>query len=158
MEEKYNVTVNEKPPRDYHWLKIHLLQYGISLFICGLLFLLVLYLRDFWLDTTEMSPRELKEFDVKRLNAIADGFTVPGFIFLCLGLITFVSNRNFFKGVKFAMVKLAAFMMPFSQRLQDKKYSDMQDAKKVSNYSFLFIIGVTLLLVSLIFILANHLY
>ncbi len=159
--EEYNVVVsenNEKSPKDFTWVKIHLLQYGVSIVICVVLFFLTLLIRDYWCDTSKMSPGELKAWEVRKLCFIADGFTVPGFIFLCLGLITFVSNRNFFRGVKYAMIKAVAFLIPFSQRLQDIKYSDMRDVKKKSNYSFLFIVGVALLLISLIFILVNHLY
>ena len=153
-----NIVDNEKPPKDFHWLKVHLLQYGISLVICVGLFFLTLWIRDYWADTSKMGPGELKEWEVRKLCFIADGFTVPGFIFLCLGLLVFVSNQNFFKGTKYALIKVVAFIMPFSQKLQDKKYSDMPDVKKKSNYSFLFVIGVLLLIVSAIFIVVNRLY
>ena len=159
MEENaINVVVDEKVPRDYSRLKTYLLQYGISLIICVGLFFFTLYMRGYYDNPGDMSPGELKNWETMRLNAIADGFTVPGVIFTCLGLLIFVSNRNFFKGTKYALIKTLAFIMPFSQKLQDKKYSDMDDVKKVKYYSFLFIIGVVLILVAIIFILVNHLY
>lgn len=156
--ENENVNVNEKVPKELRPLKIYLLQYGIGILIATGLFFLTLYVKDYWVEVAEASPAMIKENNYKKLVDIADAFTFPGILYICTGLLVFISNQNVFKGVKFGLIKVAAFLLPFSQKLQDKKYSDIQDAKKVSYYGFFFVIGGILVIVAAIFIVVNKLY
>lgn len=145
VETNSNVQNPPKEPKTKWW--IYIIQY-ISALIVGIGFLFaILGIQDYWSNNDP----------VQKLTIIANAFTIPGIVFLGVGLMIAISNEGVFKGVKFIIIRLGAFLLPFT-KLKDKKYEDLLNEKKINGYLFIIVTGAVFIIVALIIIFANNLY
>lgn len=124
--------------------KVNLLKYGICALVCGGMVYFYISVRDF-------AAQSLME----RYRILADAFTVPGVVSIMVGLLLAISNEGFFTGLSYCMHVTVKALIP-GGRLKIKKYKDYAEErrdKKITGYSFLFVVGGVLLAAAILFMI-----
>ena len=115
-----------------------IIKYAIASIIAVCFVLLNLSLRDFFKET------ELKE----KYRMLADSFTIPGLIYVLLGLLIMLTN----KGSLGYMVKRAVKMLVPMSKKDNMTYAEYKKTKKgIHGYGFLFYIGAVVTAVGIVF-------
>ena len=121
-----------------------LAKYILSIIVAGMSIFFILSIRGFF------EAAEAKE----RMLCLADAFTIPGVIFLMVGVMTWLSSSyGLFDGLTYSLARFAKSMIPGSN-YSDERYGDYKERKMASRktgYSFLFVVGAVILLVAIIF-------
>lgn len=118
-------------------------RYLITLASAGALFLLVLWVNDYW-NATEL-------VDIYRI--LADGFTVPGVILIMLTALVRLSSEGAFDGLSYVIRQGAYLLIP--RKYKHETYYDYKTSKgekKPHGYSCMFYVGVVLVLIALVFV------
>lgn len=118
-------------------------RYLITLAVAGALFLLVLWVNDYW-NATEL---------VDMYRILADGFTVPGVILIMMTALVRFSSEGAFDGLGYVLRQGAYLLMP--RKYKHETYYDYKMSKgekKPHGYSCMFYVGVVLVLIALIFV------
>ena len=92
-----------------------------------------------------------------RMLYLADAFTIPGVLFLMVGVMTWLSGKGLFDGLTYSLGRLARTLVPL-KNTTDEKYYDYKVRKNESrknDYAFLFIVGGVLFLVAVVFTIIN---
>ncbi len=127
-------------------MKKQLTRYSVAIGVSAGLVVLFLYAQNF---------AALEEWP-DRLRMLADGFTIPGVIFMLLAGLVWVASDGFFDGLTYSARWLAT-LLPFS-KLKQERYYDYKMRKKADRdeseggYGFLFFTGLGFFLVACIFI------
>lgn len=118
-----------------------LIKYLIGFIVAGGIFFLAVGLRNIYIET-----------DLKQIyRALADGFTIPGVVFICFFLILWFSNLGSFQGIGYAMKHLISMLVPVNKKKTETYAQHIENQKKVSGYGFLFVIGGLFLLLGIVF-------
>lgn len=123
-------------------LRKNLLKYGISVAVCAAFAIFFCSVRDFG---------EMGRLD--RYRTLCDAFTIPGMICLCLGALLWISNDGFFYGLGYCLEVAWRALIPGARRTMESYYDYVQRkrGKKVTGYSFLFVVGGLCMVIALVF-------
>ena len=121
-------------------LKQNLLKLGISFAIAlGLAYLYVSF------RITDGMPL------VEWYRMICDAFTIPGLLFLMLGLLVTLSNQGALDGIGYAAT--VAFKMLIGAGANQERYTEYLErrrANRLKGYGFLYIVGIVCMAVALV--------
>ena len=120
-----------------------LIKTAVSLVIGLLMVLATLWLRDFSQITVA----------AERMKALADAFTIPGVVFLMVGVLVWVSSTGFFDFLGFAFGNLGRALVPMSKKPHQTYYDYKvgKSGKRASGFSAIFITGAILTIVAVVF-------
>ncbi|MFA5485501.1 MAG: DUF3899 domain-containing protein [Bacilli bacterium] len=108
-----------------------ILKYVVGFLIAAGIFFLAIGMRNIY---TETDIRQIYRF-------LADGFSIPGMLYLGLGFLIWFANLGTFHGIGYSLRHLFMMLLPFVRK-KHQTYADYVEAQKtVSGYAFLFIIG-----------------
>ena len=108
-----------------------IIKYAIASIIAVCFVLLNLSLRDFFKET------ELKE----KYRMLADSFTIPGLIYVLLGLLIMLTNKGSLDALGYMVKRAVKMLVPMSKKY-NMTYAEYKETKKgIHGYGFLFYIG-----------------
>lgn len=87
----------------------------------------------------------------KRYKIIADAFTVPGVLFLCLGLLIALSNQGSLSAIGYMLKRLGKMLIPFSKKEHETYQDYVSKREPVSGYSFIIYSGLVFLVIAIIY-------
>ena len=103
--------------------------------------LFYLSLRDFIKET------ELKE----KYRMLADSFTIPGLIYVLLGLLIMLTNKGSLDALGYMVKRAVKMLVPMSKK-DNMTYAEYKETKKgIHGYGFLFYIGAVVTAVGIVF-------
>ena len=113
-----------------------IIKYAIASIIAVCFVLLNLSLRDFFKET------ELKE----KYRMLADSFTIPGLIYVLLGLLIMLTNKGSLDALGYMVKRAVKMLVPMSKK-DNMTYAEYKETKKgIHGYGFLFYIGAVVTL------------
>lgn len=118
-----------------------IIKYAIVSIIAVCFVLLNLSLRDFFKET------ELKE----KYRMLADSFTIPGLIYVLLGLLIMLTNKGSLDALGYMVKRAVKMLVPMSKK-DNMTYAEYKETKKgIHGYGFLFYIGAVVTAVGIVF-------
>lgn len=118
-----------------------IIKYAIASIIAVCFVLLNLSLRDFFKET------ELKE----KYRMLADSFTIPGLIYVLLGLLIMLTNKGSLDALGYMVKRAFKMLVPMSKK-DNMTYAEYKETKKgIHGYGFLFYIGAVVTAVGIVF-------
>ena len=118
-----------------------IIKYAIASIIAVCFVLLNLSLRDFFKET------ELKE----KYRMLADSFTIPGLIYVLLGLLIMLTNKGSLDALGYMVKRAVKMLVPMSKK-DNMTYTEYKETKKgIHGYGFLFYIGAVVTAVGIVF-------
>lgn len=124
-------------------IKVEIIKYAITNGIALLFVLVLLLLRDAFNETDKQ----------QLYNSIADSFTIPGVLLLCLAALIGLTNQGSLDAIGYMLKRFFQMLIPFSKK-EHQKYADYVASKnKVHGYSFLAWSGLVYLIIAIIFII-----
>ena len=118
-----------------------IIKYAIASIIAACFVLLNLSLRDFFKET------ELKE----KYRMLADSFTIPGLIYVLLGLLIMLTNKGSLDALGYMVKRAVKMLVPMSKK-DNMTYAEYKETKKgIHGYGFLFYIGAVVTAVGIVF-------
>ena len=125
--------------------RMRLIKYGITSAIAAAVSALIMYSHGLF-DTSDIASR---------LKIIADAFTIPGVILLCIGALVWVSTDGFFDGITYAFGRLGSALLPFyGKNHPHERYYDYvmrKRGKRIAGYGFIIIVGAVFTAIAAIF-------
>ena len=150
-----NEGIEDKPEiekYDAHRILWVLLKYAITIAVGVGIFFLVLVLRDFF--TTHLSQANYYRY-------LADAFTIPGMMYLCLAVLVFVSKKGAFTGLVYALRHVGRMLLPFIIRkdLTYAEYLELRDQRQGFNVILcFFLVGIAFLIGAAVCIIIFYQY
>ena len=128
-----------------HIIRNTILKYSISFTILtGLLFLVI--------STRGIFSDDLDKVTVYRY--LTDGFTLPGIIFILVGLLVLLTNQGSLTSITWALKRFFKALIPFANTKPGLSYQEYKDTRTpITGYSFLFISGFIYFGIGLIFLI-----
>ena len=127
-------------------LKTTIIKYSISTGISLGLVFFILWLHQYW-DQTEL---------VEKYKILSDAFTVPGLLFILVGLLVALTNEGSLTALGWMLKRMFKLLNPFSDK-NIERYSDyMESRQKVTGFSFLFYTGLAFAAVSIVFLVLYY--
>ena len=87
---------------------------------------------------------------------LADAFTVPGIVFICIGLLVVLAGQGAFTGLGYIFRRMGRWLLPFLVK-KDMTYAEYLDSRKERQKTLWFlsfiIIGIIFLAVAVVFII-----
>lgn len=123
--------------------KTILLKYLIGFFVASAIFFLTISLRNIYIATDQ---QQIYRF-------LSDGFSIPGVLFLCFGILLWLANLGSFNGIGYAMKHLVLMLIPLSRKKHETYAQYLETRKTVSGFGFLFVIGGLFLLLGIVFLM-----
>lgn len=123
-------------------LKSNLLKYGITLLVC-------LAMGGFYAWDRDLLNLPL----VDQYRILCDAFTVPGILCILSGALLWVANEGALDGIGYVLSYAIHALLPGSEH-KGERYSDYKErkhGKQASGYGFLFVVGLALMAVALVF-------
>ena len=118
-----------------------IIKYAIASIIAVCFVLLNFSLRDFFKET------ELKE----KYRMHADSFTIPGLIYVLLGLLIMLTNKGSLDALGYMVKRAVKMLVPMSKK-DNMTYAEYKETKKgIHGYGFLFYIGAVVTAVGIVF-------
>ena len=124
-------------------VRANLLKYGISGAVC-------LGLAVFYCAVRDFSQMEL----VEKYRTLCDGFTIPGLLCLCVGVLIWASNDGFFHGLSYCLNVAWRALIP-GGRYKHERYYDYvirKKEKRIPGYGFLFLCGGVCMAIAIVFL------
>lgn len=90
---------------------------------------------------------------VEKYRHLTDAFTFPAVLFLGAGVLVFLSNEGALSALGWMLKKVFRSLVPGMGRQQESYQDYLANRKKVHNYSFLFIVGIAFLILTIIFMI-----
>ena len=92
---------------------------------------------------------------VEKYRVLCDGFTIPGLLCLCVGVLIWVSNDGFFYGLGYCLQVARNALLPGGRRKTEKYYDyvERHRQKPVKGYGFLFLWGGICMAAAIAFLL-----
>ena len=124
-------------------VKARLLKYGITGGICLCLAVFYCVARDF-------SQLEL----VEKYRVLCDGFTIPGLLSLCVGVLIWASNDGIFYGLGYCLDVARKALIPGGRYKMEKYYDYVMRHKEkiITGYGFLFVCGGVCMAAAIVFL------
>lgn len=128
-----------------HKIRNEIIKYTISFSIMtGLLFIVI--------STRKIFSGELDTKQIYRV--LTDGFTIPGILFMLVGLLVFLTNQGSLTGLAYGLKRFVKALIPFMNRKTPETYQEYLDSrKKITGYGFLAISGLIFFSVGIIFLI-----
>lgn len=129
-----------------------LLKYGITGGIAGLITFTV----------TQTYGLSEVQSQLERYRILCDAFTIPGVVFIMLGLLVKIADSGVLDGLAYAMRSLYRVFIPMAAR-KDERFWDYtqrkKEARKGRSLSFILHVGIAFMIPALIFMaLFYHLF
>lgn len=129
-----------------------LLRYGITAMIAGLMT---------WLITNTYHLAEAQG-KLERYRILCDAFTIPGVVFVMIGILIRLMDSGFIDGLTYAMRSLYRVFIPMGVR-EDEAFLDYvqrkREARKARNTGFILHVGLVFMIPAIVyFILFYQLY
>ena len=129
-------------------LKASLIKYGITTAIGLAITYLICELKDVWNLT-----------DKKEIyHILADAFTLPATLILCLACLVWLTNREYFVSLGYVLGRAGRALIPFGRT--NEKHETFHDyvmrkreKGRIKGYGFLFVVGIVFFAISLLFLL-----
>jgi len=122
-----------------------LLKYGIAFSIMTGFLFLVLGLRNYFTENLDI---------VTRYRYLTDAFTLPGLLFLLIGVLIILTNQGSLSSLAWAMKRFVRMLIPGGGLKNNQTYKEyLETRKKITGYGFLFISGAIFFLVGIIFLI-----
>lgn len=126
----------------------YLVSYGVTTIVGGLL------------TATYIATHRLSEAETVSAKYIelCNAFSVPGMLFILVGLLLWCAGKGAFDGIAYSMSVFFRSINPFRKLDSNEKYYDYvqrKNGKRLKGYSFLFVIGFAFSVVALIFYLLS---
>ena len=126
-------------------LKKNLLKYGISFAIALGMAYLYVSLR---VDPSDPAALPLMEW----YRVLCDGFTIPGLLFVMLGLLVTLSNQGSLDGVGYAATVAFKMLIGAGAHLERyAEYLERRRANRLKGYGFLYVVGIVCLAAAAVF-------
>lgn len=125
---------------------VALIKYGSAVIFGAIIFFITISVRNIY---TQTSIKEIYRY-------ISDGFTIPGVIILCAGVLVFLSNQGAFMGVGYVVKHAVVMLIPFIKKKNESYQEYCEKKKAVKGYLFLFIVGGIYLILGIIFIILYY--
>ena len=125
-------------------LKKRLLKYGITTAVAAGIAVLIMYSSGLF-EVTD---------DLTRFKLLADAFTVPGVILLCIGALVWVSTDGMFDGFTYAAKRLGSLIPFYGKNYKHERYYDYvmrKRGKRISGYGFILIVGAAFVAIAVVF-------
>ena len=92
--------------------------------------------------------------EAERYRVLCDGFSLPGLFLVLIGLLFAMSNLGALDSITYLLKYAVRMLLPgaFREMGHYLDYVEERREKRVKGYSFLFIIGGSLLAISLVFL------
>ena len=94
---------------------------------------------------------------VSRFHILSDAFVVPGLLLLMSGVLVWVSNFGIFDTLGYAGSRVGSMFIPFYRKSFDHQtfydYKESRKDKRISGYSFLFIVGGAFFIIGVVFLI-----
>ncbi len=124
-----------------------LLKYSITVVICAAVAVFLMWQHNLWSAESNMS----------RFHILSDAFVVPGMLILLSGVLVWVSNFGFFDMLGYVGSRVGSMFIPFYRKSFDHQtfydYKESRKDKRISGYSFLFIVGGVFFIVGVVFLI-----
>ncbi len=126
-------------------IKIIILKYSISFAIMvGFLFL-ILGIRNYFNAELDL---------VTKYRYLTDAFTIPGMLFILVGLLVILTNQGSLASLAWLLRSLFFRLIPGGSVKKNQTYKEyLETRKKITGYGFLFISGAIFFLVGIIFLI-----
>ena len=87
------------------------------------------------------------------MKALADAFTIPGVVFLMVGVLVWVSTTGFFDFLGYALGNFGRMLIPMSKKPHQTfyDYKVSRSEKRAAGYSCIFVTGALLIAVAIVF-------
>ncbi len=125
--------------------KKRLLKYGITTAVALGVAVLIMYSNGLF-ETTDT---------LTRYKLLADAFTIPGVILLCIGALVWVSTDGMFDGFTYAAKRLSSLIPFYGKNYKHERYYDYvmrKRGKRIGGYGFIPIVGAGFTAVAVVFI------
>lgn len=119
---------------------IEIFKFSIAISVALFMLFTTLELQNYYTETDELV----------RLRILADAFTIPGVVFVFLGIFVILVNMGSLSGLGYILKHAILMLIPMSNKPHET-YSDyLENRKKIKGYWFLFITGAVFLIVGII--------
>ena len=136
------IILNEKN------VKIIFVKYIGAITIAGLITIFCLVTRDFF-NQTNLKDRYLY---------LSDSFTISGLLFILFAILIYLSNKGAIDALSYMFFRFWNMLIPFRNKKEEKYSEYVMKKTKVSNYCFIFIVGLFYLFLGLIFTILFNSY
>mgnify|MGYP003310774446 CR=1 FL=1 len=129
--------------------KNRLLKYGITTVVTAGISVLIMYLNGLFEATDTQTCYKL----------LADAFTIPGVILLCIGALIWVSTDGMFDGFTYAAKRLGSLIPFYGKNYKHERYYDYvmrKRGKRISGYGFIPIVGAVFTAIAAVFIVLYY--
>lgn len=106
-----------------------------------------------WLVTRTYGLSEAQN-TAEKYRILCDAFTIPGVVFVMVGLLAGIMGRGLLDGLAYAMRSLYRVFLPMSARKDETYYDYVQrrrEARKGGRTAFLLHVGILFLIPALVF-------
>ncbi len=129
--------------------KKKLLKYGITTAVAAGVAVLIMYSGGLF-ETADT---------LTRYKLLADAFTIPGVILLCIGALVWVSTDGMFDGFTYAAKRLGSLIPFYSKNYKHERYYDYvmrKRGKRIGGYGFIPIVGAAFTAIAVVFIVLYY--
>lgn len=125
-------------------LKKLLTKYTVATLIGGVLVYIYIAARDFAAEPL-----------MEKYRILCDAFTIPGILFLMVGILIAISNEGTFDGLMYALSYAAKALIPLFGREHERYYDYVERKRKnrAGGYGFIFIVGAAFMAVAIVFLI-----
>lgn len=120
-----------------------LLKYGIGILFGAGIVVLYLWLRDFTLPDDPQAKYKM----------LSDAFTIPGVLYLMVGLLIFLTNKGSLDALGYMAKRAVRMLIPFSKKPNESYSEYVEKKRKLSGYSFIIFIGLLFMAIAIVFII-----
>ena len=97
------------------------------------------------------------ESNMSRFHILSDAFVVPGMLILLSGVLVWVSNFGIFDTLGYAGSRVGSMFIPFYRKSFDHQtfydYKESRKGKRISGYSFMFVVGGAFFIIGVVFLI-----
>ncbi len=130
-------------------IKTRLLKYGITVAVAAGIAALIMYSNGLFEASDTLT----------RYKLLADAFTIPGVILLCIGALVWVSTDGMFDGFTYAAKRLSSLIPFYGKNYKHERYYDYvmrKRGKRISGYGFIPIVGAVFVAIAVVFIVLYY--
>lgn len=123
--------------------KSNLIKYGAAVLSVALIVVV-------FLQSNPIAGKPL----VDQYRILSDAFTVPGMMLIFSGLFIWVNNAGALDAISYCLSIAVTALIPMKRAQGYEKYGDYVERRRgkvITGYSFLFVVGVATMIVSIVF-------
>lgn len=130
-------------------IKKRIIKYSVTTALAAAVSALIMYSNGLFEATDALA----------RYKLLADAFTIPGVILLCLGALIWVSTDGLFDGFTYAAKRLGSLIPFYGKNYKHERYYDYvmrKRGKRISGYGFIPLVGTVFTLIAVVFIVLYY--